>query len=456
MVLAAMAAYALCRRWLKNTVQDERLKFIGSFFAGASFGFSAYELMRIAGHLPLIDIQWLALSIYTLDRWFEARRKRDAVWFALAVSCAALSSWYYALFLILILPVFALIRAEYILTMLRDRRTWIGITITAVIVAVLCGPFLLPYIDLSSKGLTQVTLKESSYWSASPLDYLAPNVRNPVTQQIGESILWGDQGYEKSAEFMALPVGWLTLLLGILGWYWTRGRNWRAMKWVIVAALILSFGPMLHIGRTETQIVLPVYWLRQLPLANGMRVWARFSIFVVLGLSVLSGSALVRLLQSRPVGQQRWIGWATCATLLFTLWPGAIGLVNVQPRAVDTWLAAQPDEFAIMQYPLADALSGPSMLYTRYHGKRVTFGYGTYLPLIYANRHPDVASFPSTAAINKLRQWGVKYILVAVDDLGNEHYTLHDIDKQSQLRFVTTIGDQAVYTLMPEALAANP
>ena len=90
------------------------------------------------------------------------------------------------------------------------------------------------------------------------------------------------------------------------------------------------------------------------------------------------------------------------------------------------------------------------MLYTRYHGKPVVFGYGTYLPLLYRQRHPDLFTFPDDAALDQLQEWGVHYILITLPALGYDHsFTIEDVAAQTRLRHVTTVGDVAVYELLP-------
>jgi hypothetical protein len=134
--------------------------------------------------------------------------------------------------------------------------------------------------------------------------------------------------------------------------------------------------------------------------------------------------------------------------MLFGGWMGAMPLTRVEPRAVDRWLATQPDNAPIMEYPLNEALSGPAMLYTRYHGKPVVFGYGTYLPLLYRQRHPDLLTFPDDPALDQLAAWGAHYILVTVTSLEFEPYTLEQVNAQPRLREIMMLDNVVVYELL--------
>lgn len=126
--------------------------------------------------------------------------------------------------------------------------------------------------------------------------------------------------------------------------------------------------------------------------------------------------------------------------------------------SVDTWLAAQPGQFSIMQYPISTALSGDQMLCTRYHGKRVVFGYCTYLPMLFRQRHPESGGFPDDASLDRLQEWEVRYVLVDPgalpaqreedpDDVGPN--LLAEIEQQPRLELVDTFDQIQVFRLHP-------
>jgi hypothetical protein len=213
---------------------------------------------------------------------------------------------------------------------------------------------------------------------------------------------------------------------------------------------MLSLGPILHLGRLPLGIPLPVMVLRVLPFAGSIRSWGRFSVMVMLGMSLLAGAGLVLLLKDLPRRRAQAAAAGLLAALLVGSWIGPAALVAVEPRPVDVWLAGQPGDFPIMQYPIGEALSGPSVLYTRYHGKPVVFGYGTYFPLRFRERNPELYDFPADAALDRLAGWSVRYILIDTAGLSAEPYTLADLDANPRLRHVATLGDQAVYELLED------
>lgn len=450
---SGLSAYWLARRWLRSLVVEPSRVFEGAaFFVGAVFAVCSYRMQRIGGHLPLIDTHWLALALLGLDRWMEEQHLRNAALAGLSAALAALSSWYYALMLGLLLPVYVLAQGRSRLRRLIDRRTWRHIALAIGLILGICLPFGLPYLELARTGETAVPVDDVTFWAASPVDYLMPNPRHPLWGDLIQVIMWPLPDHEMPAEFV-ISIGWIPLILGLWGWRQVHGPQWRGLKWIIVVALMLSFGPYLKLGRISLGIPLPVLALRgPLPGLDSVRSWGRFSIFVMLGISVLGGAALLLSLRERSRRDQRLGITLTLLAALGAAWIGPAALVRVEGRAVDTWLAEQPGEYAIMQYPLDVAMSGPSMLYTRYHTKRTVFAYGTYLPLTFRNRHPALTEFPMNSALDQLKAWEVRYILINVPALertaDKERFTLADVRAQPRLRHVITLGDEAVYELV--------
>ena len=451
-ILTGWITFLLARRWFARLIDepDDRLLTLAAFFAGAAFAFCVSRQEKLTGHLPLFDTEWMVLALLAFDLWLETRKPRHAALTALALSLGALSSWYFAFILALLLPVYLIAYGVNWRQFLTDRRSWQALALVVVIVGVTNVPFLIPYLQLNTQGATFVPIQDASFWAASPTDYLIPNPLNPIWGSVMSKIIWPFPS-PMITEFV-ISLGLVTLLLGLYGSRRTKGKHWRALKWMIVVAFVLSLGPYLYLSRLPLNIPLLDLLLRRiLPSADSIRSWGRFSMVVMLGFSLLASAGLLVALHSaeRPSVRRyrNAIAALVIAMMLFEAWIGPVHTVPVEPRPVDLWLAQQPDNAPIMEFPLSAALSGPGMYYTRFHGKPVTYGYGTYLPLLYTQQHPALLTFPSDASLDQLKTWGVHYVLVTTDTLQYEKFKMRDVDAQPRLQHVITLDDVEVYRL---------
>jgi hypothetical protein len=488
-VLSGWATYNLVFRWTKN--------FWAGLLAGVIFILSPYHMVRYGGILPAAAIQGIPVFFLGIDAWVHSRRYR---WIGVAGLGFLLAAWayvYYAAGLLMLAPIYVLARAKSLPSLFKDRKTWIGLLLLVFVLFLILVPLALPYLDLMRQADLRISLDEVDFWSASPTDYLVPPGLHPLWGSwVRERLLLVSSEYPQIALEFVLGIGFLTLLLAIYGWRNARGPHRRAVAVLTLTAFVLSLGPRLHFGRhpivipasdavadgfnrTMDQIglwlpshesysplaaddglsiPLPALLLRWLlPPLKGMRAWNRFAVFAGFGLALLAGLGyhawspqLAGSIDRKPrrLSRRRAAGMLIIALAIFELWPGSIPLQPVEPRPVDLWLAEQPGEFSIMQLPLTSALSAPQMLYTRYHGKRTTFAYGTYFPYWYREQFPQLERCPEPACLELLRDWDVRYVLLNLSDKPNGPILEQQLDQVDGLRRVTQLQNIVIYQLL--------
>jgi hypothetical protein len=481
--------------------------------SGVVFAFCPYRMLHLgSGHLPLMGTQWLPLLFLYLDKMLVRQRASDGLMAAVFYALGALTAWYYAY-------IFALAGAVYVLLRGRQWRQYLwqrrfarcALTFVAACL-LLVGPFVLPVTQLWKEGARPQSLKYLDSFSASPLDFVYPNVLHP---------LWGEwllQHYQQPIENI-LYLGLTPLILAALA-LWRRrsfrtprpkhgveyrprtdrGMEYRqvgqAFAWLSLLFVVLALGTTLHwqnapvyIGvpdwleriftagmglltkrlalypissyslRVEGAVYLPLPTLLlylYLPFFGAMRVWARMGFVAIFGVSVLAGYGFQRLDRQclRPSGlARRRAGAVTlivlaCVILEFAAFPHALGSSSVQARPVDYWLASQEGDFAIMEFPVLKAMTGRQLYAMRTHGKKISFGYGTFFPRAFNESRAVLDAFPGQESVALLKSWGVRYVLVGSRYYGGDTWAQleRDCSAAPGLRFVRTVDDDSAYS----------
>jgi hypothetical protein len=357
-------------------------------------------------------------------------------------------------------------------------------------------PLSIPYIRLNREVDLLISLDEVDFWSASVTDYVIPSGLHPFWGDwVRNNLLSVSEEYPQIALEFILSASWIGILFAFYGWRRSTSPARQAIFWLLFSAFILSLGPRLHLGRhpvvlpapesivngfhrlmnslgellpsgenyqlLETDgitIPLPALILRWLlPPLQGMRAWNRFTIFAIMGLSLIAGlgfdtwvkEELAPLTYSKEKrqGRKHIAGAVILLLALFELWPGRVPLQPIQSRPVDAWLAQQPDQFTIMELPLTSALSAPQLLYTRYHGKRTAFAYGTFFPYWYRQEYPELLNCPDSACLDLLQSWDVKYLLLNREALPEDSQLEILLDHTEELKRIVVFDEMIVYQL---------
>jgi hypothetical protein len=148
--------------------------------------------------------------------------------------------------------------------------------------------------------------------------------------------------------------------------------------------------------------------------------------------SVLAGFGWARLEQSSRLGgrgRRRLILACVLAAmgLEYLTVPRALVAAPTRPEPVYEWLAARADGGAVVELPLPDvpgpAVYEPEFMYaSTFHWHPLVNGYSGYAPASYYEMRRALQAFPSEAAIDRLREAQVRYIVVHERFYGSAPY----------------------------------
>ena len=429
--LSAMATYYLVLRLTRNPV--------ASAAAGLVFAFCPYHLWKAWAWIPLANVQWIPLYVLALLDVRRTRHLRYAILAGIWFGINFIGSYIYG-FVLGVLTALYLLYAVIYGYVTRGRvdvdRQVLGLAVVvAAVSAMLIAPVAAPIVaDLASPE------KSAPYKSAWPFTHLYELVATPADYMLPDdaSLLRPlstalDPPDPTRGDFThGLFIGYGTMvLIGCALWAWQRQQRARVLDHaeqfaipffgvLLVAALLLSMAPPTIEfdlpGLGHVALRGPGYFTYAF--APWFREYARLGVLVMLSAAVLAGWAiayLLDLLARQPFAR------AVFLTVLVLMLSLDLSLARPQNGApLDTtivpevyrWLAEQPGDFIIAEYPTprASQVSPNYLFYATVHQKRLVNGNGLsyrsdlMMPALY-----DLTDRQVPGVLSAL---GVEYVIV--------------------------------------------
>lgn len=296
MVLTGAGVFLLTRAYTGG--------FSAPLLAGVVAAFNPYRLSLELAHLQILSIQWLPFSLLALHRFIESGSHRWLAAGGVFLVALNLSSGYYLLYCAPLVLVFVLADLA-IQGRLRQASRWTSLAVTAVCVALVTAPFVVPYVSAQRR-----------------FQFVRP---------LAEVI-----GYSATFEIYAvhlLPWAGVPLTLAIIALAAAMvERRPKARAGTILIAVLLVLAFWLSLGPVVQPFGVPgPYWLlwKYVPGFDGLRAVSRYGAIVLIFLPLLAGIGASRVRQVPRVGQALVIGLT--ALFLWNIWPAAFPLNGVIP-----------------------------------------------------------------------------------------------------------------------------
>lgn len=399
----------------------------GATVAGFVFAFGPFHLGHML-HLQTMGVCWSPFAILFLDRYLANRSVKNAIGLAIVFILSALSAIYFAVFLSILLPVYAALcwlfgRYRF------NARALGGLVATGAISAIVLLPLIVPYVQFAADHGYRHDVRSLTSFS---MELLAP-IRMPDWLSAWSwSPLVRGSAFTNAQSYSAAFPGLVALVLAVYAIVAARReRETRAVIWILVSLTIicylLALGPTLRLinldpSRFAAWIPMPGrIWM----LVPGMRWPMRVFFFAWLGGALLCGLGLTALLRVVRPGLR--IATATAILLLIAVeyrpssWLAGRSVSAPAPLEISDaypYLAHESDRGGVAELPTADKTGWRTRLATRYiygsagHLRRVVALAGNVMPPVIdtllhaANRLPDAASR------NILRNHGVTRVVI--------------------------------------------
>ena len=409
-VLSGVAMYGLVRAL---TGRRE-----AAIVAGAIFTLYPFRLEHYS-HLELQMTMWMPLALWGLHRAMARGRLRDGLLTGLAYALQMLSSMYFAMYF----AVYLLVVGPVLWAGHRCRpRPLLVLAAGAVLAGALIAPVASQYRhNESMMGERDLGAVES--YSAVGRDYLKPHFQSLTYRR------WAGGGQPERRLFPGItPV----VLTAVALW-----PPLSVTRLASAAALAVSIEGSLGVnGR-----LFP--WLRDhVPGYSGLRVPARFSLLVGMTLAILSGFAMLRVIQRWP-GRAR----ALTAVVLIAVLVEGLPAIELEPvwREPPGIYAALPDDpnVVLAEFPVSTNLptrfpDTRFVYFSTFHWHKTVNGNSGFLPPSYGEFLEVAREFPFGDSVEYLRRRGVTHISMNGAFVYPERYrnTIDALDARSDLELL--------------------
>lgn len=282
---------------------------------------------------------------------------------------------------------------------------------------------ILHYLTTSRVQLVEVGLMRSFenlvVYSARPWEYLLPSIDHPV---LGRFIISFSRSHLHWSNFFeqTLYIGLVPIALCVIGLFRLSrnydGKQRRYFTFFILGVLLMIFlsgPPFIPIGANR-MIPLVSYFMYKI--APMFRVYSRFGILANVFMACAAAVALAELSQKMTKIRYYLLLAVFLPVLIFEYWsiPPYQAHAIDSPPAVYQWLAREPGDFIIAEYPMMEydeAAFYTYLFWQRIHQKRMVNGAGPENPKAWDfYQKVNDLSTPDTPRL--LKSVGVKYIIV--------------------------------------------
>ncbi|MCS7221878.1 MAG: interleukin-like EMT inducer domain-containing protein [Anaerolineae bacterium] len=386
--LSGYGAYLLARQLLRDwhLLPSGSVGHLPPLLAGLIYAFGSNRAVYLAlGHYDMVTTGCIPLYALYLVRSLRASgpmRRSDwhnATMAGLFFALAALAEMIFAVFLALLTLIFAITALQFSSAshwpfVLRLTSVLKRLAVIALVAALLWGPVFIPIVrEFISGDYALEGWGEGLKLSTDLLGFITPTALHPIWGENWQRALRAvEEGTARFSDVNTVFIGWVTLALALIGalvsgW---RGRPWR---WTALLFGLFCLGPLLQInGRYEFSLdrllgergvtfPMPFALLHYIPFVKANRAPNRNSVVLMLGIAVLAALAVAWITTARRQNALLARGMRRIGNLLSVVLAVAIlfehaaipmPLTDARVPAIYRQIAAEPDEFAILQLPL--------------------------------------------------------------------------------------------------------
>lgn len=362
LVFSGHGTYLLVLYLLRHRSAPKEAKALANhcaaFLAGALYAFGSYRFVYAAlGHYDMITTQWIPFYALFMVKTVREQGLRNSVLAGLFATLALLSEMIFGVFLLFLTVIYLLFARREMNGRLMKR-----LALLVAVVVVTYFPLGYPIVrELLSADYALQGWGHSENLLVDLFGFTTPTALHPLLgSDWARELTMVREGTARFIDVNTVYLGWVAIILGIAA----AVKYWPELKaWVVSAATfaLLCLGPLLHINGRSTfdldgllaNVPLPFIILHYIPIVKANRVPNRFSVVLMLALAVLVGFAAYGILR-RMKRRSLLLAGTALLWILLSFEHLALPLPLTDARVPDFYytLAAEPGDFAILQFPL--------------------------------------------------------------------------------------------------------
>lgn len=476
---AVLLAFALCGLCMYPLARHLGAGRGAAFLAGAIYAFAPLHMARV-GHVGIASIMWFPLVVLLLDRLTTRPTKRDALALAACLALQAFASQYYALYLLVLVPLYLIVAA---MRKPEARRLAVVLHLAAagLLALAVVLPVAVPFAAVAREYGIERTYGQITYYAASLTSFVIADGTNrfwgTLTAPLRAS---GTYTWERN-----MFPGLLALVFAAVGAW--AGRRRPLVQFLValgVVSALFALGPEIRVSPGSDALYLRImpydllYW--HLPGWDSMRVPARFGalcLLAVAGLAAVGIEATLRTLATLAPRLHRPRLASFAPALAFAVL--ALGLAGeyanhplpltpieneAQVPPVYRWLATQSPG-PVLELPLVvpdhdreQRIATRQQYFALYHDHPIVNGNANVVPKGYKALALEMPAFPSPRTVSLVQGLGISYIILSLSD-----FTERDREAmQARLRtlppevtLAAQFGETAVYRVASNAKFAQ-
>jgi hypothetical protein len=289
-------------RGISGPVAGRSLVWLSAAIAGGFYAFASSKLFYVAlGQFNIASNHWVPLTVlYVLRTRHNPHSLKNPMLAGLFLTLQAWAEMTYASFLLVFIGLYWLYWLVLDARGFQAKQLWSvfarhlrTVTLLGITFAIGISPILARMLpDLRAEG--DFLLEGGGFaetFSADLLGFIIPTMHHPV---LGQLVIQTGIGDFDKGQHIYLGL----VLLGLLGVSLGKGYRFPALRFWLIAALVfalLALGPVIKINGWASQLSGPFTLLQDLPFFKANRYPSRYSVMLVLSLSVIAGFSLVQI-----------------------------------------------------------------------------------------------------------------------------------------------------------------